>query len=54
MKLEDLTRGASIKGILPDQLVTVVDISWHSSFTKERSIVDCILRKIWSFDTILS
>ena len=27
-KLEDLSRGASVKGILPDQLVTVVDVKW--------------------------
>ncbi len=27
-KLEDLTRGAAVKGILPDQLVTVVDVKW--------------------------
>ncbi|MDA8090382.1 MAG: helicase-related protein [Nitrospiraceae bacterium] len=30
-KLEDLTRGASVKGILPDSLVTVVDVTWHGS-----------------------
>lgn len=27
-KLEELTRGAALKGILPDQLVTVVDVRW--------------------------
>jgi hypothetical protein len=26
--LEDLTRGASVKGILPDSLITVVDVKW--------------------------
>lgn len=30
-RLEDLTRGASVKGILPDSLVTVVDVKWHGS-----------------------
>jgi len=25
-RLEDLTRGAAVKGILPDSLVTVVDV----------------------------
>src|SRR6266568_4480174 len=28
-QLEQLTRGATIKGILPDTLVTVVNVEWH-------------------------
>jgi len=28
-RLEELTRGASVKGILADGLVTIVDIKWH-------------------------
>src|SRR6266705_1245746 len=28
-RLEQLTRGATVKGILPDTLVTVVDVEWH-------------------------
>src|SRR5690242_10046094 len=28
-QLEQLTRGATVKGILPDTLVTVVDVEWH-------------------------
>jgi ERCC4-related helicase len=28
-RLEELTRGASVKGILPDSFVTVVDVKWH-------------------------
>ncbi len=28
-QLEQLTRGATVKGILPDVLVTVVDVEWH-------------------------
>src|SRR3989441_11506002 len=28
-QLEQLTRGASVRGILPDTLVTVVDVQWH-------------------------
>lgn len=34
-RLEDLTRGASLKGILPDSLVTVVDVKWHGSAVVE-------------------
>jgi len=30
-RFEDLTRGALVKGILPDRLVTIVDIKWHGS-----------------------
>lgn len=30
-RLEDLTRGASVRGILPDGPVTVVDVRWHGS-----------------------
>ncbi|MBX6333167.1 MAG: DEAD/DEAH box helicase, partial [Gemmatimonadaceae bacterium] len=29
MKLEDLTPGASVRGILPDAAVTVVNVQWH-------------------------
>ncbi len=28
-QLEQLTRGAMVRGILPDALVTVVDVQWH-------------------------
>ncbi|HEV3276299.1 MAG TPA: helicase-related protein [Terriglobia bacterium] len=31
MRLEDLTHGASVKGILPDQVVTVVTVQWFGS-----------------------
>ena len=27
-RLEELTRGAAVKGILPDSLVTVIDVKW--------------------------
>jgi len=30
-RLEELTRGASVKGVLPDGLVTIVDVKWHGS-----------------------
>ena len=29
MRLEDLTKGATVKGILPDQVITVIDTQWH-------------------------
>ena len=31
MRLEDLTKGATVKGILPDRLITVIDTQWHGS-----------------------
>lgn len=31
MKLEDLTKGATIRGILTNQVVTVVDVKWFGS-----------------------
>ena len=31
MRLEDLTPGAAVKGILPDQVVSVVKTEWHGS-----------------------
>jgi superfamily II DNA or RNA helicase len=31
MKLEDLTPDAAVRGILPDSLVTVVNVTWHGS-----------------------
>jgi hypothetical protein len=30
-RLEDLTKGATVKGILPDGVVSVVDAHWHGS-----------------------
>ena len=40
MRLEDLTRGASVKGILPDGLVTVVDVKWHGLAVVELTYKD--------------
>ncbi|MBI4682692.1 MAG: DUF3883 domain-containing protein [Nitrospirae bacterium] len=39
-RLEDLTRGAAIKGILPESLVTVVDVQWHGSAVIELTYKD--------------
>ncbi len=39
-RLEDLTRGASLKGVLPDRLVTVVDVTWHGSSVVELTYKD--------------
>src|SRR5258708_6711604 len=39
-KLEDLKRGASVKGILPDSLVTVVDVKWYGSAAVELTYKD--------------
>lgn len=40
MRFEDLSRGSVIKGILPDQLVTVIDIKWHGSQVVELTYKD--------------
>jgi SNF2 family DNA or RNA helicase len=34
-RLEELTRGASVKGVLPDTLITVVDVKWLGSSVVE-------------------
>lgn len=39
-KLEDLKRGAAVKGILPDCLVTVVDVQWYGSAAIELTYKD--------------
>ena len=39
-KLEDLTRGAAVKGILPDCLVTVIDVKWYGSAAVELTYKD--------------
>ncbi|MFN0167946.1 MAG: helicase-related protein [Bryobacteraceae bacterium] len=39
-KLEELTRGAAVKGILPDCLVTVVDVKWYGSAAIELTYKD--------------
>jgi len=39
-RLEELTRGASVKGILPDRLVTVVDVKWFGSTVVELTYKD--------------
>ena len=33
--LESLTRNAAVKGIVPDSLVTVVDVQWYGSQSLE-------------------
>ena len=39
-KLEDLRRGATVKGILPDCLVTVIDVKWYGSAAVELTYKD--------------
>jgi hypothetical protein len=39
-KLEDLKRGATVKGILPDCLVLVVDVKWYGSAAVELTYKD--------------
>jgi hypothetical protein len=39
-RLEDLTPGSSIKGILPDNLVTVISAKWHGSSVIELTYKD--------------
>jgi superfamily II DNA or RNA helicase len=39
-RLEDLTQGASVKGVLPGCLVTVVDVQWHGSTAVELTFKD--------------
>jgi hypothetical protein len=39
-RLEDLTRGAAVKGILPDCLVTVIDVKWYGSAAIELTYKD--------------
>jgi hypothetical protein len=39
-RLEDLTRGASVRGVLPHDAVTVVDIRWHGSNVVELTYKD--------------
>jgi hypothetical protein len=39
-RLEELTRGASLRGILPDSQVTVVDVKWHGSAALELTYKD--------------
>jgi SNF2 family DNA or RNA helicase len=39
-KLEELTRGAAVKGILPDCLVTVIDVKWYGSAAVELTYKD--------------
>jgi superfamily II DNA or RNA helicase len=44
IKLEDLTRGAAVRGILPDQLVTVIDVKWIGNTAVELTYKDTIGR----------
>lgn len=39
-RLEELTRGASVRGILPDGLVTVVDVKWIGTVAVELTYKD--------------
>ena len=39
-RLEDLKRGATVKGILPDCLVTIIDVRWYGSAAIELTYKD--------------
>lgn len=39
-RLEELTRGTSVRGVLPDGLVTVIDVKWHGSNVVELTYKD--------------
>jgi len=39
-KLEEITRGASLRGVLPDRLVTVVDVKWFGTSSVELTYKD--------------
>jgi superfamily II DNA or RNA helicase len=39
-RLEELTRGASLKGILPSQTVIIIDVQWHGSDVVELTYKD--------------
>lgn len=39
-RLEELTRGAALRGILPDRIVTVIDINWHGDDVIELTYKD--------------
>jgi superfamily II DNA or RNA helicase len=39
-RLEDLTRGAQVRGVLPDGTVTVLDVKWHGSSAVELTFKD--------------
>ncbi len=39
-RLEELTRGATVRGILPDGVVTVVDAKWHGTVAVELTYKD--------------
>ncbi|MFH1924287.1 MAG: helicase-related protein [Planctomycetota bacterium] len=43
-RLEDLTRGASVKGVLPDGMVTVVDVKWIGTVAVELTYKDSVGR----------
>jgi hypothetical protein len=39
-RLEDLTRGAQVKGLVPDGAVTILDVKWHGSTCVEVTYKD--------------
>jgi small-conductance mechanosensitive channel len=38
-RLEDLTRGAQVKGLHPDGVVTIIDVTWHGAACAEAATV---------------
>lgn len=40
LKLEDLTRGAVVRGVLPDAVITIVDVNWIGSVAVELTYKD--------------
>ena len=43
-QLEDLARGSAVRGILPESIVTVVDVQWHGTSAVELIFKDQMRR----------
>jgi hypothetical protein len=49
MKLEDLKRGAQVKGLDPLQLVTVVDVQWYGSNAVDKPLISVLGKPLVTF-----
>jgi hypothetical protein len=47
MRLEDLTKGATVKGILTNQVVTVIDVKWFGADALELTYKDALGGKVF-------
>ncbi|MBC1238614.1 hypothetical protein [Nostoc sp. 2RC] len=47
VRLENLTKGTQVQGILPNNIITIVDAQWHGSDVVELTLFTTRRDRVW-------